>query len=77
MSKSKILFQLSGSIACFKACAVISKLVQNGYDVQVAATESALKFVGEATLEGLTARPVFKDIYQTGQMISVRMGHLA
>ena len=53
MSKSEILFIMTGSIACYKACGVIAKLVQQGHEVQVVATESALKFVGNATLEGV------------------------
>jgi phosphopantothenoylcysteine decarboxylase/phosphopantothenate--cysteine ligase len=69
MSKSKILFLMSGSIAAYKACSVISKLVQNGFEVQVGATSSALKFVGAATLEGLSGRPIFSDIYEPGQMM--------
>jgi phosphopantothenoylcysteine decarboxylase / phosphopantothenate---cysteine ligase len=70
MSKSKILFQLSGSIACFKACALLSKLVQAGYEVEVAASSSALKFVGEATLEGLTGRRVHKDTFEAGSYMN-------
>jgi phosphopantothenoylcysteine decarboxylase / phosphopantothenate---cysteine ligase len=66
---SKILFCLTGSIACFKACALISKLVQKGFEVQCVATSAALQFVGEATLEGLTGKPVFKDVYQAGRMM--------
>ncbi len=65
----KILFGLSGSIACFKACAAISALVKEGFEVQVAATNSALEFIGEATLEGLTSRPVFKNVFERGQMM--------
>lgn len=72
MSKSKVLFQMTGSIACFKACQAISKLVQAGFDVQVVASTAALKFVGEATLEGLTGRPVISDLFQQGEM----MGHI-
>ena len=68
-SKAKILFQLTGSIACYKACFLISKLVQSNYDVQVVATESALKFVGEATLEGLTGKPVYSELWQAGKMM--------
>jgi phosphopantothenoylcysteine decarboxylase/phosphopantothenate--cysteine ligase len=67
MSKSKILFMMSGSIAAFKACQVISKLAQDGHEVQVAATPSAFKFVGAATLEGLTGRPVLGDIWENGR----------
>ncbi|WP_347357360.1 bifunctional phosphopantothenoylcysteine decarboxylase/phosphopantothenate--cysteine ligase CoaBC [Bdellovibrio sp.] len=69
MSKSKILFMMTGSIACYKACHVISRLVQNNCDVQVVASPSALKFVGNATLEGLTGRPVISDMYATGNVM--------
>lgn len=65
----RILFCLTGSIACFKACSLISKLVQKGFEVQCVATDSALKFVGEATLEGLTGKPVFKNAYEPGKMM--------
>lgn len=66
MSNSKILFMMSGSIAAFKACQVISKLVQAGHQVQVAATASTFNFVGAATLEGLTGRKVLSDIWENG-----------
>jgi phosphopantothenoylcysteine synthetase/decarboxylase len=69
MSKYKILFQLSGSIACYKACTLISRYVQEGHEVQTAVSPNALQFIGEATLEGLTGKPVFKDTYQTGKMM--------
>lgn len=63
----RILFQLSGSIAAFKACAVISKLVQAGHEVQVVATAGALRFVGAPTFEGLSGRPPLTDLYETGK----------
>ncbi|MES2965664.1 MAG: flavoprotein, partial [Bdellovibrionota bacterium] len=63
MSHAKILFALSGSIACYKACDAISKLVQAGYEVETVATKSALEFVGQATLEGLTGRRVHTDVF--------------
>jgi phosphopantothenoylcysteine decarboxylase/phosphopantothenate--cysteine ligase len=61
---------MSGSIAAYKACSLISKLVQNNYEVQIAASPSALQFVGAATLEGLTGRPLLSDNFQTGHMMS-------
>lgn len=67
MSKSKILFILSGSIAAFKACQVISRLVQEGHDVQTVVTPSTLKFIGAATLEGLTGKPVLTDLWEQGR----------
>lgn len=69
MSKSKVLFILTGSIACYKACHAISRLVQAGCEVQVVATPSALKFVGNATLEGLTGKPVISDMYVAGNVM--------
>lgn len=67
MSHSKILFILSGSIAAFKAAQVISRLVQDGNEVQTVATPSALKFIGAATLEGLTGKPVLTDLWENGR----------
>lgn len=63
---ANILFILAGSIACYKACAAISQLVQRGHRVRTVATASALKFVGVATLEGLTREKVGTDLWEEG-----------
>jgi phosphopantothenoylcysteine decarboxylase/phosphopantothenate--cysteine ligase len=68
MSKN-ILFMMSGSIACYKSCDLISKLQKQGHQIQVAATNSALKFVGKASLEGLSGREVFSDDFSSGKMM--------
>jgi phosphopantothenoylcysteine decarboxylase/phosphopantothenate--cysteine ligase len=66
MSKRKgnILFKLTGSIACYKACSVISRLVQEGHDVKTVVSENALKFIGKSTLEGLTHHAVYTDTFE-------------
>lgn len=69
MSRGNVLFLLSGSIACYKACTVISRLAQAGVTVQTVATPSALRFVGRATLEGLSGRPVFTDLWEEGRAL--------
>jgi phosphopantothenoylcysteine decarboxylase/phosphopantothenate--cysteine ligase len=66
---SKILFAVSGSIAGIKAAAAVSQLVQRGHDVQVVATPSALNFVGSATWEGLTGKPVISEIFAEGHQM--------
>lgn len=66
MCAAKILFKLSGSIAAWKACAVISRLVQDGHEVQTVASPAALRFVGAATLEGLTGKAVRSDLWEAG-----------
>lgn len=68
----RVLFQLSGSIAAYKACHAISRLAQAGCEVQTVATDGALKFVGAATLEGLSGRPVATDTFEPGS----RMDHI-
>ncbi len=69
MSHSKVLFILTGSIACYKACQVISRLVQNNCAVQVVATPAALQFIGNATIEGLTGQSVITDLYAPGSVM--------
>lgn len=66
MSGSNILFILSGSIACYKACEAISQLVQRGHRVRTVVTQAALNFVGLATLEGLTREKVARDLFEEG-----------
>jgi phosphopantothenoylcysteine decarboxylase / phosphopantothenate---cysteine ligase len=66
MSGSNIAFVLTGSIAGYKACDAISRLVQLGHRVRAVASESALHFVGAATLEGLTGERVLTDLFQAG-----------
>ena len=66
MSGSNIAFILTGSIAGYKACEVISQLVQRGHRVRLVVTEAARRFVGEATLEGLTGERVLTDLFVPG-----------
>ncbi|MFH1197159.1 MAG: bifunctional phosphopantothenoylcysteine decarboxylase/phosphopantothenate--cysteine ligase CoaBC [bacterium] len=70
MSKYKILFKITGSIAAYKSAYLISKLVQNNCEVKCVVTNSALKFIGNATLEGLTGNRVFLDGFEHGEMMS-------
>jgi phosphopantothenoylcysteine decarboxylase/phosphopantothenate--cysteine ligase len=70
MSPSKrVLFGLTGSISCYKACHVVSRLTQAGVSVQTVATPAALRFVGTATLEGLSGNPVFHDMWEAGHAL--------
>ncbi len=63
----RLLFALTGSIACYKACHALSRLVQAGIEVQTIATPAALRFIGPATLEGLTGRPPMLDLWEPGR----------
>jgi phosphopantothenoylcysteine decarboxylase len=69
MSRGNVLFCLTGSIACYKACTAISRLAQAGVTVQTVASPEALRFVGAATLEGLSGRAVFHDLWTEGRAL--------
>ena len=66
----KILLQVTGSIAAFKAVALCSKLVQLGHEVEVILSEGAQKFVGAASFEGFTRKKVHTSLYTDGQMMA-------
>jgi phosphopantothenoylcysteine decarboxylase/phosphopantothenate--cysteine ligase len=69
MSKPRILLQVTGSIAAFKAAALASLLTQDDYEVQCVASEGGLQFIGAATLEGLTGKPVLSDMFERGRAL--------
>lgn len=65
----KRLLLMSGSIACAKATGLISEWVKRGDEVKVVCTHGALKFIGIATLEGLSQQSVMTSTYETGAMM--------
>lgn len=60
---ARIVLGVSGGIAAYKAADVTSKLVQAGATVDVIMTESARQFIGEATFQALTKRPVYGAVF--------------
>ena len=58
-----IVLGVSGGIAAYKAAALLRLLKEAGHDVTVVPTEAALKFVGEATWEALSGRPVASGVF--------------
>lgn len=65
--KKKILVGVSGGIACFKAAAMVSKLVQSGYAVRVAMTMGAQKFVTPLTFQALSKEDVLVTVFEEKQ----------
>ena len=55
---------ITGGIAAYKAVGVVRLLVLAGHDVQVVATENALRFVGSPTLEAISRHPVHSELYE-------------
>ena len=55
----RVLVGVTGGIAAYKVCTVVSRLAQAGADVTVAMTDAATKFVGPVTFQALSGKPVF------------------
>ena len=58
-----VLLAIGGGIASYKAAFLCSRLVQCGYDVQVAMTRSAGEFIGAATFAALSGKPVGQTLF--------------
>ena len=54
---------VSGGIAAYKTCALVSMLVKNGADVHVVMTENACKFVAPLTFETLSHNRAIYDTF--------------
>ena len=58
-----LLLGVTGGVAAFKACELARELQRRGATVQVAMTDAATRFIGTATFQALTGRPVFVDAW--------------
>jgi phosphopantothenoylcysteine synthetase/decarboxylase len=54
-----ILVGVTGGIAAYKTCTLVSRLTQAGARVTVAMTPAAAKFVGPITFQALSGNPVY------------------
>jgi phosphopantothenoylcysteine decarboxylase/phosphopantothenate--cysteine ligase len=63
MNGRELVVGITGGIASYKTAALVSQLVQAGAGVSVVMTAAAGEFIGPATLEALTGRPVYRDLF--------------
>lgn len=64
---------MTGSIAAYKAVLVVRALLRAGAIVEPVMTRSARRFVGAATLSGLTGRPVRCDMFKAPGELHVEL----
>lgn len=77
MKDKNILIGVTGGIAAYKICDVISYLKRNGANVDVIMTESATKFITPLTLETLAKSRVVVDIFYEKDHVDVEHISLA
>ena len=70
----RILLGLTGGIAAFKSAQLVRLLVKAGFDVRVAMTEAACRFITPVTLQALSGQAVWTDLWDA--RIPDNMGHI-
>ena len=59
----KIVLGITGSIAAYKSCLIIRKLIKRGAEVQVVITPAGKEFITPITLSALTHNPVISEFF--------------
>jgi phosphopantothenoylcysteine decarboxylase / phosphopantothenate---cysteine ligase len=78
ISGPRVVLGVSGGIAAYKACELLRRFTESGYDVTVVPTEAALHFVGAATWAALSGKPVATDVWSdVHEVPHVRIGQSA
>jgi phosphopantothenoylcysteine decarboxylase/phosphopantothenate--cysteine ligase len=60
----EVVLGVGGGIAAYKSCELLRRLQDRGYAVTVVPTPSSLNFVGSATWEALSGRPVNTQVWE-------------
>jgi phosphopantothenoylcysteine decarboxylase / phosphopantothenate---cysteine ligase len=77
-SPAQVVLGVAGGIAAYKSCSLLRLLVESGHEVTVVPTQSALRFVGEATWAALSHRPVHAQMWDAVHEVPhVRLGQQA
>jgi phosphopantothenoylcysteine decarboxylase/phosphopantothenate--cysteine ligase len=77
MLKGKtILLGITGGIAAYKSCELVSRLVDLGADVWVVMTKEATKLVGPVTFRTLSHNPVITDLFAE-ELSSLPVPHIS
>jgi phosphopantothenoylcysteine decarboxylase / phosphopantothenate---cysteine ligase len=63
LPRSRLILGLTGGVAAYKAAELARLLILDAVDVQAVMTRSAGHFVGTATLQALTGKPVLTDLW--------------
>ena len=75
--RHRIVLGLTGAVATMHAPAWVARLLQRGFDVRIATTRRALRFVRAESLELLTHNPVCSSMWQRDEPASVPHINLA
>jgi phosphopantothenoylcysteine decarboxylase / phosphopantothenate---cysteine ligase len=72
--KRKLVLGITGGIAAYKAAELVRLLVKQNFEVQVVMTAAACQFITPTTMQALSGRPVFINMWDSN--ISNGMPHI-
>jgi len=64
MSKKTVILGVTGGIAAYKSCEIVSRLIKQDINVQVVMTKSAQEFVRPLVFQSLSNQPVITDMFE-------------
>jgi len=74
LDRKRILLGITGGIAAYKAATLCRLFIRAGADVQVVMTDAACRLVTPATMQALSGKPVFTDLWDS--RVPDGMGHI-
>ncbi|MEO6117718.1 MAG: bifunctional phosphopantothenoylcysteine decarboxylase/phosphopantothenate--cysteine ligase CoaBC [Methylotenera sp.] len=74
LENKRLVLGITGGIAAYKAAELVRLLVKVGVDVQVVMTTAACQFITPVTMQALSGKPVFIDMWDSS--ISNGMPHI-
>lgn len=78
MLKDKnIIIGMTGGIACYKVCELITNLVRDGANIEVIMTKNATEFITPLTIETLSKHRVVTDMFEKKSHVEVEHISLA
>jgi phosphopantothenoylcysteine decarboxylase/phosphopantothenate--cysteine ligase len=66
----KIVLGVAGGVAAYKSISLARLLIDSGHEVVVVPTPSALNFVGKATWEAITGKPVHANVFEATDQVA-------
>ena len=72
-----IVIGITGGIAAYKACSIVSYLKNEGANVEIIMTKNACEFITPLTLETLSGNKVITDMFEKRDFIDVKHISLA
>ncbi len=67
MSQKTIIVGVTGSIAAYKACEIVSSLKKSSFDIKVILTKEGANFITPLTLQTLSGNKVYADMFEPPQ----------